>query len=340
MSLSKYAPSSKAFDWLFIFVAGWTTVGIYLDGWAHHHLDSSLETFFTPWHGLFYSGVFATAIVLLSFMYKNHRKGYPWRHALPKEYLYSLVGIGIMFVGGAGDMCWHLIFGIEDGMDALFSPTHLILAIGGAIALSGPLSAVWYRHKSHVIHAGPTIFSTAFFMSIITFMLQFMHPMGFPWPAQSYLDLNPIAHDFGIMLGMGCILVFTVILVGIILSTVRHWIYPFGSFALVLGINTALMNFMIGDYYEFILTSVLAGVAIDILYWGLIAKNRHRMSHIHLFSFLAPFVFTLFYMLTILATDTLTWTVHVWTGAPVIAGIAGYLISYLVLPVERGEDIL
>ncbi len=33
----------------------WLIIGVFVDGWAHMNL-AQLETFFTPWHALFYSG--------------------------------------------------------------------------------------------------------------------------------------------------------------------------------------------------------------------------------------------------------------------------------------------
>ena len=39
--------------------ATWLIVGIFVDGWAHN--NDKPETFFTPWHALFYSGFLATA---------------------------------------------------------------------------------------------------------------------------------------------------------------------------------------------------------------------------------------------------------------------------------------
>jgi hypothetical protein len=33
----------------------WFTLGLFLDAWAHNNLPG-LETFFTPWHAVFYSG--------------------------------------------------------------------------------------------------------------------------------------------------------------------------------------------------------------------------------------------------------------------------------------------
>src|SRR3712207_9367096 len=41
--------------------ATWLMVGLFVDGWAHNNLDTSLESFFTPWHALFYSGFTACA---------------------------------------------------------------------------------------------------------------------------------------------------------------------------------------------------------------------------------------------------------------------------------------
>ena len=39
-------------------------------------------------------------------------------------------------------MIWHEIFGVETGVEALLSPTHLMLALGGSLMVSGPFR-VW-----------------------------------------------------------------------------------------------------------------------------------------------------------------------------------------------------
>jgi hypothetical protein len=38
----------------------WTILGLFLDGWAHSH--GKPESFFSPWHGVLYSGFFAAAV--------------------------------------------------------------------------------------------------------------------------------------------------------------------------------------------------------------------------------------------------------------------------------------
>ena len=53
-----------AFDRTITVLCLWFLGGLYLDGWAHNHLPSALESFFTPWHGVFYSGFLATAAYL------------------------------------------------------------------------------------------------------------------------------------------------------------------------------------------------------------------------------------------------------------------------------------
>ncbi len=331
MTSTTYAPSNKIFDWICAFIAGWATVGIYVDGWTHLHLDHAAETFFTPWHMLFYLAALVAAVTLIIFACLNHAKGYSWKHSLPKEYAYAFVGLVILFCSGFGDLLWHQIFGIEVGIEALFSPTHILLAIGGAIAVSGPLHAVWYRRKSETIHDGPTVLSTAYFMSVVTFMLQFVHPYSFPWMARSFVFTHPIEFNAGATLGMAGILVSSVILVGVILSTIRHWKYPFGSFTIILGLNALAMTFMTSGYYVFVVTALLSGFVIDLVYCWLIKNNSHRMSHVHLFAFIAPVIVTKMYVLTIFMTDTVVWSTHMWTGAILVSGIVGYLLSYLVI---------
>lgn len=332
MFKNKYTPASKKFDWVYIFFTGLWTFGAFIDGWAHNNIISSIESFFTPWHVVFYAGIILTGILLVVYLYINYRNGYPWKYALPKEYFFGLVGVIITIIGGIGDLGWHAIFGIEDGTEALLSPTHLLLAIGGAMAVAAPLHAVWYRHKSELIHSLPTIISAAYFFSIITFMLQFLYPFNLPWMAESLVVANPVQLEYSIMFGIANILVYTVVVVGIILSTVKHWIFPFGSFTAILGVNTLLMVSMSGYHFEFVVSSIIAGLIIDALYRYFIKENQHRMPHIHLFAFLVPLVIFSAYMAAIFITDNIIWTVHMWTGAIFIAGIVGYLMSYLVIP--------
>ncbi|MBI1742632.1 PD40 domain-containing protein [Candidatus Acetothermia bacterium] len=172
------------FDWAVVGFSAWFLGGLYLDGWAHNHV-AQLETFFTPWHAVFYSGYFAVAGFLAFSMWRHHNKGHLWTRSLPEGYQLTMLGVPIFFLGGIGDMIWHIVFGIERNLEALFSPTHLILATGIALIVSGPLRAAWHRSPSKGWSGLlPMLLSLTFLLSLLTFMTQFAHPVAEPWIAQ------------------------------------------------------------------------------------------------------------------------------------------------------------
>lgn len=111
--------------------------GTYLDGWAHNNIASELESFFTPWHAVLYAGFFAAAGFYAVAWLRNILKGYHWRRALPIGYGLSLVGVVIFLFGGFADGIWHTISGIEADIEALLSPTHLVLFAGGIPIMGG-----------------------------------------------------------------------------------------------------------------------------------------------------------------------------------------------------------
>jgi len=175
---------SLRFDWLFTLVCCWFAGGVHLDGWAHNHIPD-LETFFTPWHAVLYSGYVVSAAVLVLALVRNHARGYAWRRALPPGYAVSLAGAAVFAVGGVLDLLWHLLFGIEVSVEALLSPTHLLLATGGVLMISGPLRAAWQRlpgRASFTWRTGlPALLSLTLVLSLLAFFTQFAHPFVDNW---------------------------------------------------------------------------------------------------------------------------------------------------------------
>ncbi len=91
------------FDWAIVAASAWFLGGLYLDGWAHNTIPS-LETFFTPWHGVLYSGFLVSLGVLGWAIGRNQAAGRTWWKAIPAGYELSLLG-GLLFVAsGLGDM--------------------------------------------------------------------------------------------------------------------------------------------------------------------------------------------------------------------------------------------
>src|SRR5271155_4779861 len=109
--MQRAVPRTLAFDYAVGICSVWIASGFFLDAWAHGHVP--VETFFTPYHGVFYSGMLAGAVVVASFALHNRSRGYAWRDCIPAPYRLPLLGIPIFIVAGLGDLAWHELLGIE-----------------------------------------------------------------------------------------------------------------------------------------------------------------------------------------------------------------------------------
>jgi hypothetical protein len=116
------------------FLGLWLVLAVFLDGWAHINLPG-LETFFTPWHAALYSGMLATAAWTAVVIWRNRAPGQPLLQAIPPGYRGTAAGVILFATAGALDLMWHEILGIEVSLDALVSPTHLLLGFSQFLIL-------------------------------------------------------------------------------------------------------------------------------------------------------------------------------------------------------------
>lgn len=121
-------------------LGAWLIGALFADGWAHLHAPE-LESFFTAWHLGLYSA-FAALTGWFAWLGRSLRAG---RFELPIGYSLGALGAAVFAVGGVADLAWHQAFGIEAGIDALVSPSHLILFAGGMLILTCPLRSAWAR---------------------------------------------------------------------------------------------------------------------------------------------------------------------------------------------------
>jgi len=320
---------SLRFDWASILLGSWFAAGLQLDGWAHTHIPQ-LETFFTPWHGALYSGYAAYALFLAASAVRFHTRGHAWPRALPVGYMPSLVGAAIFGVGGVLDLIWHTIFGIERSIDALLSPTHLMLATGLLLMISGPLRAAWVRGPAGARvpwrAIAPALLSLAYVFFLLTFFTQYANPI-----THSYADKPPLGLTRD--LGVTSILLQTGIQMGIVLLAVRRWRLPLGAFALIFALNFA-SSAILADQSPVLSVAILGalvGLAVDLLNRAL-DPTSGPVPRFRLFAFAVPFVNYVVYFIALLAINGIAWTVHLWVGSIVIAGATGLLLSYLLVP--------
>ena len=147
---------------LMIFSMSWFLIGTWIDASAHSYLNGDLETFFTPWHAVLYSGY---AFSVLSTMYiKNSIKDY--------RIDIGVLGAVIFGIGGGLDLLWHTFLGIEQGVEPLVSPSHLMLFLGAFLMLAYVFAS---RPNKESLDT-PAVITVGAAFSLITFITQFLHP--------------------------------------------------------------------------------------------------------------------------------------------------------------------
>ncbi len=101
---------------------------------------------------------------------------------------------------------------------------------------------------------------------------------------------------------------------------------PIGSYAVVVGVPLAMATVM-SDEYRLLPGIALAALVTEVLVWRWPAGVSRVGDAI--VAFLVPAVVFALYFATIGMTDGLGWTVHLWLGAIVTAGIIGLFLDEL-----------
>ena len=104
------------------------------------------------------------------------------------------------------------------------------------------------------------------------------------------------------------------------------------------GLNGALMVvFSPHSLLVSVPTALLGGLATDLVY-RFLRPSPDQTASIRLFAFLVPAMFYAIYLVDlaivgpIIFQGGILWSAPFWAGTPVIAGITGFLLSYVMLP--------
>lgn len=318
-------------DWLHWSMTGahlWILGGLFLDGWHHIH-DPGLESFFTPWHGVLYSGIGIAMAIMAEQVRRNRLQGLRGVAAIPAEYRLAAVGGAVFVSGGLVDMAWHEILGIEVGVEALLSPPHLLLCVAGVLVFTGPLRAAWRTlpQRPGWRDVGPALFSLMGLAALLGFFTQYVSPFTHRYPA-----LVPDPGESADLLhatGVAGVIVTAGILVAAVLVAAARWRLPFGAVTLIVAGAAALMMTQRGTY-ELLPATLLATLAGDVLLWRMPPVHRGAGALRWVGTAIPVLVFT-GYFATLGITQALTWSVHLVTGTIVVAGAVGSLVAAVLL---------
>ncbi|WP_447006854.1 hypothetical protein ACRAKI_10460 [Saccharothrix isguenensis] len=327
-------------DLITILLGTWFSAGLFLDAWAHSNVPE-LESFFTPWHAVFYSGFAATGAWILWVLWRNYRPGMRPLDVIPVGYGPAVVALPVFAVAGAGDYLWHTLIGIEKGIDILFSPTHLALITSMILILTTPLRTAWNDREMVAPSFRqflPAALSLAFTAALVLLFAGYADATVF--------DSSRILESFSFDKDQGgsrlanslasSILVTNLIMVVPLLLAARRFRLPFGV-ATLLSVVVMALGTAVADYTNIstAIGFVLAGVVVDVLLLTL-RPSEDRLKEYRIFGAAASFVtWVAFFAAAGIDQGAMPTVTEMWTGAPVMAALHGLLMAVVLVPTAR-----
>lgn len=309
--------------------------GAMADGWAHVNIIDTLEGFFTPWHGLLYAGFAGSAgwTFWVAFQ-RRDRAPYWWRDGWPTGYRVGAIGVLVFFVGGFADMVWHETIGVEAGLNATFSPSHMLIDAGAVLIVTSPLRS-WWASSTDGRRAVTGVASATLGAMAATILLS--HSSAFrTWaPLQGYdPDLAELATDSSLaaIAGVDSYLVTTVLLAAPLL-----WIHrrrPVAGAATALTFGVALFILVMFEFPRAqtagALGALCGAVLVDVLLVRL-DRSRGRSAALRL-----PLAGALFaglvwagHLLGLQVAAQVRWPAEMITGVPALAAVLGAVLGGL-----------
>lgn len=263
--------SSSAEDLMHSLLGLGVVTAVYADGRAH--ILGLPDSFFTPWHAFFYGGLGLMVLWLGIIGWRAARRvGSSRPIVIPVGYRPAVAGAIVFAVGGVADMVWHLVFGVEFGIDALLSPSHLILFVGGALLLSGPLLAARKADARPTIATRiPALLSIIGITAVGAFALGFLSAFisDAPTMVVSHAPEGTPAHVTSEGLasaGLGSFILTTLLLVAPTIYIVRRGLWFPGAAAALITVTAAYAVSLTGFQNPMsIATAFIAGALLDLI---------------------------------------------------------------------------
>jgi hypothetical protein len=350
------APPNATVDLLVGIVGLWLAAGFLLDSWAHLHVP--VETFFTPYHATFYSAMVVGSVIVVVVARRNLALGFTGMNALPAAYQTALLGIPIFFLGGVGDLIWHTFFGVEDRVEAVTSPTHLIIGLGVLLVVGAPIrSALEQRTTLTTLRSQlPLLFALATWLEFIHLGTAYAFDPG---AAQLYAPPDGAAYSpdyftnttfvlFKTGSGIAIVILQSLILMGVTVWAVARFRLRPGAltilFVLANGMIAAALTNDTMILATYLVMSVAAGAAGDLIVARL-HPSRSRAVAFGVFGTVVPGVYYGTYFLFTALTGGVWWSWTLTLGAIVWSMLCGLALTLLTggregsltLPVSEGN---
>lgn len=338
--VSVHRPTTVVEDVITLAAGVWLLTGTYVDGWAHNNLHD-LETFFTPWHAILYSVFAACALWIAALTWRRHAPGGRWTEAIPAGYGAAAAGVVLFLISGAADFAWHSVFGIEQGIKALFSPSHLGLATGGFLILSAPFSAAWHSPERSWPRLMPAFVSAMLSGMIAAFILQEFAVFARHGLIQTYIDAAgaqaavTMPTSSSIMVSLASFFVSTAVLfVPVLLLSLRWRLHAAVPAAMAL-LPCVALQIMVGLRDAWLVPVALVGAVLVGVVWAVVRPNPDRHARLMTAIGLAPVVFWAPYFAGVALHDgALSFSPEIWGGTLAWTGLEMLALAALTLKVR------
>jgi hypothetical protein len=322
--------TDRGVDRIFAVLAGWLMTGVFLDAWAH--ISGLPDSFWTPWHGVLYSGLLACGASLVLARVAERTVGRP---ILGAGYEWSLVGVAIAAIGGMADAVWHTLFGVEFDIEAAVSPSHLLVAGGIFLVVTGPARAAWAKRT----FGPPAALSLLYGLSILAVILDYADPFTRVFGARPGAPTHALLQvEQG--LALFAFLSYAVLVSGVIqIALARVAVAP-AYIAFVVGGNALVMVLvnspLLGAQAAAFVAVALVGGALAGVAAAWLDPSPARPAAFRVFAFLVPTLLFVLYAASVIVGPGTSWSPTFWSGLIVSSGLAGLLLSTLVLGRPRG----
>ena len=315
----------------------WVVVGVFIDGWAHFNRPN-LETFFTPWHAVLYSGAAALFGWLLL----------PAASVAHRNRMWALAAAAIFAVGGVGDLLWHEAFGVEVGVSALISPTHLLLLLGGLLGLTAPLRESRDQRVDGFRASLPVLGALTLAAALGAFFLLYVSPFADDAPSMALTAIPEGApgHEEAeapAVAGLAAYLVGTaVVVIPVLALRVRGWLHFGAVTVLVTAVATLSAGVTQFDQPAAPVAAFAAGLLVDTVVVGI--RRFPETVQLAVTGAVLPLFLWSGQLAALALTDGVRWPPELVLGVVVLSAMFGAALGLLAAsrssssPAQRISD--
>lgn len=307
----------------------WLLLAVFLDGWAHLNVPS-LETFFTPWHAALYSGMVATTAWTAVVIWRNRAPGEPVWQAVPRGYRGTAVGVILFATAGGLDLLWHELLGIEISLDALVSPTHLLLGFSLFLILGTAVrSARADSRPGNFAWTPAALFAVVLLTGLGAFFLIYCSAFVRPGPTALFVPMpvgtpGRIQAEMPVVIALASYLLTTALIIAPFLFTLSASRRPVRGIVTMLVVAAAWLPVAMVGLRPFAIAGAAGATVAAIVADLLLARLPDEWLRRRLPAVTAGIAALLWtgQLVAFAVTDAIRWPPSLWLGAVVLSAAA------------------